>query len=792
MLCRFTIVFFLMASLASGQRFRSSSYPYLDDESPYSVEKFPPEITEYRMQSIRVFTRAEMVFGKLPKHPKIIWLEQSNRRIADNLNLNSLDFVVTAPGLLEFPPIPVVLENKEFFIRPDDVQVSKNTASKTDSRLIVFWNELNEPPKEVHLGEAVDIRYVELIKRNERQNPFAQSPSRDPFNRFMMDNFRPSSRVNGGQWHQFIEIPGRRAYPEDFFFSYARSFWDGGNVNYESGITELDGTEYNTRSYKARVYFTEIGTATGHLGATLGTSPGEMWTHVIPFQIEVLPLPPLPNDRAIDTGLVGRWEFQSYVTPETPVASEPLKIWLNVSGKGNPKLRNKLDFSGEGFPAVESRWRANDQRRSDYAQYDQNNYEVWEATFEQSLIPTGKVGTLPARTIAYFDTEEDKWQIQEVTPALTLPGFTDVVTTLSPRTSFGKSITRPVLLNLPAATFGAFALAPLLPFLFGLVRKKLDSRDPALEARKKKLNHLIKDFQSGNGSVTQIDDQLLPLLREHLRLPSGATAREVADALSDEELATLIREHAESSFSANSTPVDLKALASQLAKLSLLFLICLSSLKGATLEEANDAFSGSRFTEASEIYEKLIEEHPGSPSLYFNLAQARLSADDSARARAACHTALLLDPLNKEANDLMSEIRKRQGDETVAGSRFLALRPDQWFVVAAVIWVGSFLYLGFRKFRPLPLWPGLALVALALFFIGTGAWKQIHTYADDQFMVIADELPREPEAGTPNWDYPPLRAGQIVQVTEVTPTHGLVSSSENPFWLPIHQLQQVW
>jgi hypothetical protein len=59
-------------------------------------------------------------------------------------------------------------------------------------------------------------------------------------------------------------------------------------------------------------------------------------------------------------------------------------------------------------------------------------------------------------------------------------------------------------------------------------------------------------------------------------------------------------------------------------------------------------------------------------------------------------------------------------------------------------------------------------------------------------MVLPEELPREPEAGTPNWDYPALRAGQIITVSETTKTHALVSSSDRPFWLPINELQQVW
>lgn len=757
MLRHLTLILVLAASLTHAQDFE--------------VYDLPNVITEFQIERINIETSAELVFGKLPKHPKIVWLEQSNRRIGDNLNLNTLDFVVTSPGLLEFPPIPVILENKEFFIRLKDLRVARNPTSKTDSQLTVFWNDSDTPPAQVHLGEAVEVRYVQMIKQT-------RGSYRSPF-------FRPpSSRVNGGQWHQYLKIPGRRAYPEDFYFSYAfnRGFFTSQNRNYEVLEREIDGIPWEIRTYKARLYFTELGMATGHLSSTLGVTSSAQRTHLIPFSIEVLPLPPLPNSQSIDTGLVGQWKFRASVSPKQPAPSEPLSIRISIEGLGNPKLRNKLDFSGEGFPSVETGWRFS----------DNTNYDEWQAVFEQSLIPTGKVGTLPARSLAFFDTVEDKWQLQEITPALTLPGFTDVTTTLTPRETLGKSVTRPVLLNLPVATFAAFAIAPFLPFLFGFARKRLDARDPVREARQKKLQQLIKSFQSGQGSSSSINDDLLPLLRDHLALPGGATAREIARALPDQELADLLTQHAEASFSSTAKPIDLKALATRLSKLALLFLVCITSLRAATLEEANAAFSKANYSTASGLYEELIEEHPGNPTLHFNLAQTYLSAADPARARAACHTAILLDPLNKESHDLMSEIRKRQGDETVTGSRFLSLRPDQWLLLAAFIWIASFLYFGIRKLRPLPLWPGAGLLALALVLASTGIWRQFHDYGENQYMVLADELPREPEAGTPNWDYPPLRAGQIVTIGEVTPTHALVTSSDSPFWLPIHELQQVW
>jgi tetratricopeptide (TPR) repeat protein len=345
---------------------------------------------------------------------------------------------------------------------------------------------------------------------------------------------------------------------------------------------------------------------------------------------------------------------------------------------------------------------------------------------------------------------------------------------------------------LPVATFGAFALAPLLPFLFGLAKKRLDSRDPEQKKRERTLKRLIISFKSGKGTAEEIDNELLPILRHKLHLPSGSTVREIASALDDHGLAKILEVHAEVSFSGQEKPFDFIALGRELTKISLLLLITMTSLKGSTLDEANQAFNEANFTKAISIYDHLIEESPNRASLHYNLAQAHLSTNDPSRARASCHTALLLNPLDQEARALMSDIRERQGDLTVSRNRFFDLRPDQWVVVASVIWVIAYLFFGIRKFVSLPRWPGFALGAVAIFFLGTAAWRQSQHYSSDQYMVLADELPREPKAGTPDWNYPALRAGQIIQISEVNETHALVQSSEISFWLPINELQQVW
>ena len=743
----------------------------------FTVSPLPSEIQTDLRYEITIDTKAEMVWGDLPNHPKIIWLDIANRRTRFGRTINTLGFVATAPGVIDVPAIPIVLEGKEFFIRLDDTRAIENELPKDFGRFKVLWNGVEKPPGKVHLGEAVEIDFIEEIPL---------SSSRPPVRYVQL----PTSRASNAQWHQFRKQRGRKPYPQDYFYAEAGLFGSSGSP-IKTEFKYIGTERVQIRTYRSRLYFTDLGTSTGHLGVTIGREEYFARTYLLPFKIEVLPLPPLPNNLAINTGLVGDWDFYPAITTKSIKENDPFTIQIEARGLGNPKLINPIDLSREGFPSVK---KSEDFVSKIITNSKDNWKDQWRGVFSQTLIPTGKVGTFPALTLASFDTVNDEWKLTRITSNLTLPGFADTIAEMKPRSEFGRALTRPVLLNLPIATFGALALAPLLPFLFGLTKKRLDARDPEKTESDRKLKELIAEFSSPTADHGDINEELYPFLRSRLKLPDGATGSEIADSLpdKDEKLAELIREHAKAAFTPRANSLDLNALSSCLAKLSFLFLLCVQSLAGDTLSNANEAYEESRFNEAAKLYQNLIDENPGHASLHFNLAQAYLSANDTGRARAACHTALLLDPLDSDTRTLMDEIRNRQGQPALPGTSLIALRPDQWVMLATALWVLAFAYLGLRHFRKLPKWPALAVITLAVLLAISAAWRQQQAYFDDQYMVLIDDLPREPEAGTPDWNFTAFRAGQIVKVAETTETHAKINSSETSFWLPLEHLQQVW
>ena len=413
---RFLALFLTISLNAAGQDF--------------DTPELPSEIQTDLRYEILINTRAEMSWGELPAHPKIIWLDASNQRTMGAITQNRLGFITKTPGTIEFPPIPIVLEGKEFFIRKGTVRAIPNSLPEDSGKFKALWNSLEKPPEKVHLGEAIEIDFIE--------------ESRYPVNRRPFFRPLPSSRVSKAQWHQFRKTPGRKPTRYDYFYADINAFrhqlFERQRFGVQTPFTQDDkiiGNEIvQTRTYRSRLYFTDLGTSTGHLGVTVGRSKYFARTYLIPFSIEVLPLPPIPNNQAIKTGLVGDWDFQTAITTNSIEKNEPFTIQIEAQGLGNPKLGNPIDLSREGFPSVK---KSDDFESRVSRSYPDNWKDVWRGVFTQSLIPTGKVGTYPAITIASFDTINDEWKLTKITPNLTLPGFTDAVAEMEPRASLGNA-----------------------------------------------------------------------------------------------------------------------------------------------------------------------------------------------------------------------------------------------------------------------------------------------------------------------------------------------------------------
>ncbi|MEJ6829634.1 MAG: hypothetical protein QNK61_05520, partial [Akkermansiaceae bacterium] len=84
-------------------------------EDGYKLIQPRSEIYTDLRESLTIVAEHAVEIGELKPHPKIIWLDRSIDRSVDRLTgqpmMNTeLGFVVRAPGVIKFPPIPVVIE----------------------------------------------------------------------------------------------------------------------------------------------------------------------------------------------------------------------------------------------------------------------------------------------------------------------------------------------------------------------------------------------------------------------------------------------------------------------------------------------------------------------------------------------------------------------------------------------------------------------------------------------------------------------------------------------------------
>lgn len=732
----------------------------------------PEYLTEHLAGEIRILADEPIGEVEFPEHPKVYWLDA----VPEKLEYGSFPHAMTirlvprGPGQLVLPPIPMMIGDQRILIELPVFEVADNPVTEKEARLIAFYNSAVEPPSEVHVGEKIDFDILALS---------------------------PPGMINSQVWDQpEIDLTGIvwRRYVLTRFVDFENYFHIFQGRPYVLARGEIEGVNYSVRRFKCRAYFSEVGDLKGkiHLSIPVGATTlsgffGNFRHDVIPLSMTVLPLPPAPNTGAFSTGLVGDWEFSLTVTPERPGVGEAIKLTVDIFGDGDPLALNELDFSGPGFPSSGTTLKVLTQPMSEH----------WHGQFEQELVPTGDVPRLPPITLASFDTEIDAWVEHRLSESIVIAGAKSLGSSGvgPPALAFGPAVQRPVISNLHPLAFVLFAIGPILPIAVFVGKRLVALRDVDRAKRRSEARSLVSELRDSVSSE-QIDERLLPLLREHAKLPAGATAGEVADAYQAEtpDLAKALRQHAENAFrTGGSEVIDPKRIVSGLSKIAFVLAVGGLTLGSAraveSMESAASAFDAGRFDEAAAIYREMAAENPEYPAVHVNLAKAYLAKADAPRAWAASHTAMLLDPRDSEVRSILKAAREGSGESALPGAGLLVFRPDRLLFAAAVLWFLGFVALAIGRAR----WVSAVLIVAAL---AVAVVAQIHNsraYAEGQFMVVTDGLPREPVAGEPDLSLPTLDAGQLFRPTEWNDTHALIDTTGGaPFWLPLQHLERVW
>jgi tetratricopeptide (TPR) repeat protein len=702
---------------------------------------FPPkDPVECQASEFHVYCAEGIALRQPPAHPDFLWL---NTNVEDeeakdakgevhSIKHGVIRFVPLRAGTLEVPPLPATVDGSQVLLRYEPITVSANRLPPNATRMATLWNGAVEPPAFAMAGESFDLEILLFAAQGSNAKAEFEEPE------LLLPNAR---------WQRnSLNIPGFAQKEGSLFYYF-------GTESYSETTTSENGIEFGVRRYKARFSVGESGTLQGVLAARAGVS--DLWRTVYQrVSIPIRPLPPVPRGEFINTALVGQWSFKATLDPEKPVAGQAFTVRLDIDGTGDRYQCTDFDFSGLGFKSLGKSLKDRADSRVDH----------WRGCFEQRLLPTGQAASFPALVLGSFDPAQGKWIKHSLLAEKSIAGVTAQLTrpNLTTTPGLGERVRRPVWRNFPPTLLPLAALATLLPLGASWLRRRLDSRDPRRAVLRRQRALLVREL--GNADPTKaaalLEQEGLSLLRAHLGMPDAAVPGEIANALSRDaagsELAQVLRENDARRFSGGSAVLDGPKLARLFARLALLFILSGMAplLQAMTPEECDAASRNGEWERAASGYDELIQQDPERPALYLNLAKVLTSAGRLQEARAACHTALLLEPRDGEARALHASLLLQLNQPPEFSVGFW--RPDQLLAIAAILWIAAWVLFGLQRLNWLPLrWPAFAVLALAICFAGAAAFRS-SAYASGQYLVIAKDEPSLPQGaivrGSPGSD----------------------------------------
>ena len=167
----------------------------------------------------------------------------------------------------------------------------------------------------------------------------------------------------------------------------------------------------------------------------------------------------------------------------------------------------------------------------------------------------------------------------------------------------------------------------------------------------------------------------------------------------------------------------------------------------ADFSAANELYAKGKFSDAANLYEKILNSGAASPNLLFNYANAEFKSGHLGRAIAAYRQAALLSPRDAEVNANLAFVREQVQGSTIRESRWRGwlgqLTLNEWaLLTAATFWV-TFISLTARQIRPalgVKLKNAtLAFVTLTILISAALGWQASAHFSKQTAVVIASE-----------------------------------------------------
>lgn len=481
-------------------------------------------------------------------------------------------------------------------------------------------------------------------------------------------------------------------------------------------------------------------------------------------QPEIAPMPPVPD--GVDyLEIFTPVEFSSRLSAASIAQGEALDLILNIAGADTSQLKApELKLPGfRVYPA--------ELRRS-----------MTGAELRYCIIPV-KSGRLDiACSFAAFDPEQGKYQIFKVTKQLEVtPSNKEkspaVTPEIPPQSVEKEEVVQPVKtpslrsepLYIKTGKRSVVHLAlwknslwfyvvgllimPLAAAIIFICRncRAVHPEDLEKQAAVKAASVVLKGRKAGE-SLSDSERRLINSgVGAALGLSAGASASEIADKLTDSELAGWFRNMDAASFAAASQAADAvmdDKVRRKLLKILKSFVIIIALLP-VTLpaQSADSLFDQGKYSEAAAIYRAEIRPDVVSPELLYNFGTASLRAGNLPAARAALLCAHKLAPRDAEITENLNLVNRKllQNEVNKSGTpRELAafirdrLRPDEHLAFASLLFgLGCIIYaLNLKKRAALCAVAG----ALAAFFILCAVSQKYDSYDESLAVTLPEYL----------------------------------------------------
>ncbi|MBR2643404.1 MAG: BatD family protein [Lentisphaeria bacterium] len=768
---------------------------------------------------------------KLPEVKGIQWLTNSTSRSYRNINGQAsftlgIAAIAARPGTYQIPSFPVKTGKKKREMTPAiSLKVLADDAAETENSVSALSGNirLQDDRKSYYLGEEVGLT-VHLFIRSDAQvaglsYPDLQIPHA-VFRNFRQEN--PENPRFAPPLRRMRTVDGVR-YTVLTFRTAFRSIAAGeitpaGAVNVEMVMPEKRRSR--SRDPFEDDFFSGVFSSRRTVTRKVElTSPGAI-------TFKPLPAPPA---KSLFTGLVGNWQMQFRLDrPNGCKVGEIMTLRLHLTGEGGTDLLKlpRIDLAGFRVYPPETR------------------KEPGGIVISWQIIPLKAGKNRLQLSLASFDPIAGKYQtssLDQELDALPADRLPETAVAAAPQTKISSGEPEAFIEDMPEKKHahllylksepGAPEELPdgrnsLLCYLLLLVagplvwgisllwyrRRDKWENSEALQRKRRAGNRfktVLRQLKKPSGDLEWEDifrREVPPLLADHLDLPPGISAGELAEKVQDPALAEALRSAGENAYlpGASSGRTDRKAVLKALKKLFIFLLfIILSPLAGADFHEAGKAYDKGDFARAQALYTDLLLQGGPAPGTLYNLGCAAYMNGEAAAALSYFDSALRLAPRDPDILENLNTARKKlgqnpEGEVRSPGDLLLfcrdSLRPDGWLLAACAAWSCFFILLAFRRVLPAGVWNSLAAASGVVILLSlTAYFSQIRTvYAPDRAFILdgGTQLRTLPaDAGTPEGG---LSAGQEVKILEERGQYCLIRCGNLQGWIPAKDCRKVF